>query len=275
VLYIVPTPIGNLKDITYRAVEVLASCDYILCEDTRHSSTLLNHYNIKKPLKSYHQFNEASKLQPILQDLKDGRSIALISDGGTPGICDPGAMLIRACREEGLPLTALPGPSAVPTAFSLWGADSPAFQFLGFFPRKEKEAHQFLLQALHYEGITLFYESPQRIVDTLHILKEFIPDRKLLIVRELTKAFEEIIEGIPQKLIERFQSSQPKGEFVVLIDRCTENPFEGLSVQELLDNLQTTYGLSLTDAIKTAAHIRKEPKQLIYKWVHDTETADL
>lgn len=268
-LYIVPTPIGNLKDITYRAVEVLSSCDYILCEDTRHSSTLLNHYQIKKPLQSYHQFNEASKLKSVLQDLKSGKNIALISDGGTPGICDPGAILIKACREENIPLTALPGASAVPTAFSLWGAQSPAFQFLGFFPRKEKEAHQFLLRALNYDGITLFYESPQRIIDTLAILKEFIPHRKLLVVRELTKTFEEIIQGTSEEILTHFQDMTPKGEFVVLIDRTEEDPFEGLSIQELLDLLQNTYGLSLTDAIKTAAHIRKEPKQNIYKWVHD------
>lgn len=271
VLYIVPTPIGNLKDITYRAVEVLSSCDYILCEDTRHSSTLLNHYNIKKPLHSYHQFNEASKLKNILQDLQSDKNIALISDSGTPGICDPGAILIRACREENIPITALPGPSAVPTAFSLWGAESPAFQFLGFFPRKEREAQKFLLQALHYEGITLFYESPQRIIDTLELLKEYIPARKLLTVRELTKTFEEKIEGTAEELLTHFHSHAPKGEFVVLIDKCRDNPFEGHSVEELLNILQKTYKLSLTDAIKTTAHIRKEPKQAIYKRVHSAE----
>jgi 16S rRNA (cytidine1402-2'-O)-methyltransferase len=269
VLYIVPTPIGNLKDITYRAVEVLSACDYILCEDTRHSSILLNHYSIKKPLKSYHQFNESSKLSHILDDLRSGQDIAIISDGGTPGICDPGAVLIKACRDEGLSMTALPGASAVTCAFSLWGADSPDFQFLGFFPRKEKEAHQFLLKLLHYDGISLFYESPQRIQDTLKILVEFAPERKLLITRELSKTFEEKLSGTASVLLEHFQTRPPKGEFVVLVDKYENNTFEGLSVSELLAVLQDTYSLTLTDAIKTAAHIRKEPKQSIYKWVHE------
>lgn len=268
VLYIVPSPIGNLKDITYRAIEVLSNCDYILCEDTRHSSTLLQHYDIKKPLKSYHQFNESSRLQSILEDIRNGSEIAIISDGGTPGICDPGAILIKACREEGLPFTALPGPSAVTTAFSLWGADSATFQFLGFFPRKEKEAHHFLLQILHYDGISLFYESPQRILDTLRIFKDFAPERKLVVTRELTKTFEEKVSGTAEEILTHFASHPCKGEFVVLVDKCSENTFEKLSVEELLDLLQNTYSLSLSDAIKTAAHIRKEPKQAIYKWVH-------
>ena len=267
-LYIVPTPIGNLKDITLRAIETLSSCDYILCEDTRHSSILLNHYQIKKPLKSFHQFNEASRLSPILEDLRSGKNIALISDGGTPGICDPGAGLIKACREASLPLTSLPGPCAVTTAFSLWGSNETAFQFLGFFPRKEKEIHLILAQTLSYKGITIFYESPQRILDTLEVLNTFCPKRKILITRELSKSFEEIISGVAHELIEHFTLHPPKGEFVLLIDEDTTNPLSTLSVEELLETLQNEYKLSLTDAIKTAAHIKQVSKQSIYKQVH-------
>ena len=274
-LYIVPTPIGNLKDITYRAVEVLSTSDYILCEDTRHSSILLQHYDIKKPLKSYHQFNETSRLHSVLEDLKMGKNIALISDGGTPGICDPGAILIKACREHQLSITALPGPCAITTAFCMWGSNIPAFQFLGFFPKKETEGHRFLLQLLHYDGISLFYESPARIVQTLELLNQLAPNRQILIVRELTKKFEEARHGIASELLDHFRKTTPKGEFVVLVDEQSENGFEGLSLHELLEILQSKYGLSLSNAIKTAAHIRKEPKQLIYKWVHHNENENL
>ncbi len=275
VLYIVPTPIGNLKDITYRAIEVLSESDYILCEDTRHSSILLNHYKIKKPLKSYHQFNEMGRLDSILQDLRIGKKVALISDGGTPGICDPGAILIQACREERLPLTALPGPCAVTTAFCLWGSSTPRFQFLGFLPKKEKEAHEFLLSVLHYHGLSIFYQSPTRILETLEMLHHFAPNRNLLIVRELTKQFEQIKSGTPNDLLLHFQKNPPKGEFVIIVDEEKEDLFGGLSVEELLELLQKKYGLSLSNAVKTAAHIRKEPKQNIYKWVHEDKKKDL
>ncbi|MBM3207851.1 MAG: 16S rRNA (cytidine(1402)-2'-O)-methyltransferase, partial [Chlamydiae bacterium] len=230
-LYIIPTPIGNLKDITYRAIEVLSSCDYILCEDTRHSIKLLNHYNIKKHLQSYHQFNESSKLTKIIEDLRDGKNIALISDGGTPGICDPGATLIKACKEQTIPMTSLPGPCAVTTAFSLFGSNEPYFQFLGFFPRKEKETHLFLIKILHYDGVSIFYESPQRIVDTLTILKKFAPERELLVVREISKSFEEMISGNAQTMLDHFSKQDPKGEFVVLVEKMKDNFFETMDIR--------------------------------------------
>lgn len=267
-LYIVPTPIGNLKDITYRAVEVLSSCDYILCEDTRRSAILLNHYQIKKNLKSYHAFNESSLVSSIIQDLESGKDIALISDGGTPGICDPGAKLIKSCRQHNIPYTALPGPCALTTAFSMWGEENAIFQFLGFMPRKEKEIHTFLFQLLQFQGASIFYESPQRIISTLSILDHLAPNRNLLVTREISKAFEEKIYGLPKDILIRLKDHSPKGEFVVIVGQDEENLFSDLSVEELLELLQKTFKLPLTDAIKTAAHIRKEPKQAIYKIVH-------
>ncbi|SCA63836.1 hypothetical protein SCG7109_BH_00020 [Chlamydiales bacterium SCGC AG-110-M15] len=136
-LYFVPTPIGNLADITYRAIEVLSKSDYILCEDTRHSLRLLKHYDIQKPLKSYHKFNESKVLDRILDDLKSGLQISLISDAGTPGIADPGAILLKACVERGLEVISLPGPCAVVTALSASGLDTERFQFVGFLPKKK------------------------------------------------------------------------------------------------------------------------------------------
>ncbi|NDD57949.1 MAG: 16S rRNA (cytidine(1402)-2'-O)-methyltransferase [Chlamydiae bacterium] len=268
VLYIIPTPIGNLKDITYRAVETLSFCDYILCEDTRHSSHLLKHYQIQKPLVSYHQFNEASRIEKIIEDLQNGKHIALISDSGTPGICDPGAKLIKKCREIEIPMSALPGACAVTTTFCLWGQESPFFQFLGFFPRKEKDIHTFLLRALCYQGLSLFYESPQRILDTLEIFNQRCPSRKLLIARELSKSFEEVRFGTASDHILHFTHHSPKGEFVLCLDPQESDPFEGLDIPQLLQLLKDSFGLSSTEAIKSAAHIRNQPKQSIYKIVH-------
>jgi 16S rRNA (cytidine1402-2'-O)-methyltransferase len=267
-LYIVPTPIGNLKDITYRAVEVLSNCDYILCEDTRRSAILLNHYQIKKNLKSYHAFNENSQLSSIIRDLENGKDIALISDGGTPGICDPGAVLIKTCREHNISYTALPGPCALTTAFSMWGEENVFFQFLGFMPRKEKEMNTFLFQLLQFQGVSIFYESPQRILNTLSIIEHLAPQRTLLVTRELSKTFEEKIFGQPKDILASLKSQSPKGEFVVIVGQDHDNLFSSLSVEQLLELLQSTFKLPLSDAIKTAAHIRKEPKQAIYKIVH-------
>ena len=210
-LYIIPTPIGNLKDITLRAIETLSSCDYILCEDTRHSSILLNHYEIKKPLKSYHQFNESSKLNEILDDLRNGKNIALISDCGTPGICDPGSILIKACREIDLPITSLPGPCALITAFSLSGSQEGQFQFLGFFPRKNKEIYEYLLRITNFQGVSIFYESPLRILETLNIFQKVLPDAKIQVTRELTKNFEEKIKGTAEEIIHHLNAHVVKG----------------------------------------------------------------
>ena len=269
-LYLISTPIGNLKDITFRAVETLSLCDYILCEDTRRSSILLSHYKIKKRLLSFHKFNEKGQSEKILSDLKNGLSLAVISDGGTPGLCDPGADLVRECQRLGLAFTAIPGPCAPIVALTLKGYKEESFQFLGFFPRKDSERKKSLFQIATYPGESVFFESPQRIEETLTLIAKIFPDAKIFIAREITKLHEEVIQGRPDEVLLHFQKKPPRGEFVVIMERqSTQSHLETLPPEELLPMLQDKYGLSLAEAIKATASLLDLPKQKIYKLAHD------
>jgi 16S rRNA (cytidine1402-2'-O)-methyltransferase len=266
VLYIVATPIGNLADFTFRAVEILQNSHYILCEDTRTSKTLLNHYAIQTPVKSYHKFNEKERLQEILADLRNGLQIALISDAGTPGICDPGVELLTHCQKEKLPFSSLPGPCALILALTLSGMPSERFQFIGFLPKKEKELKICLVELLTYSGVSICYESPHRLLDTLALLP---PDREIAVVREMTKIYEESRKGTAQELLVHFQVHRPKGEIVLLIQgEKTESHFP-LDVKEHVLQLQQEFNLSLSEAIKLAASLRSVPKREIYALVHN------
>ncbi|NGX43000.1 MAG: Ribosomal RNA small subunit methyltransferase I [Chlamydiae bacterium] len=269
-LYLVATPIGNLDDISYRAVETLKSCDYILCEDTRHSKILLNHYGISKPLKSFHQFSEAYKEKQIIQDLNNGKNIALISDAGTPGISDPGERLVKRCREEELDVTAIPGACAAIVALSSSGFDTRRFQFLGFLPRKMGELKQTLLDVLRYPGTSICYESPKRVEKVLQLLKELAPERVLTIARELTKKFEEMRQGNAEELLTYFASHPLKGEIVILFSESLDEAlikWEKLTPEEHVKELQDTYHLTKKEAIKLAAELRGIPKRNIYQQV--------
>lgn len=273
-LYLVATPIGNLGDITFRAVEVLKACEYILCEDTRHSLPLLRHYGIQKPLKSYHKFSEASKLQNVLDDLKSGKTIALISDAGTPGISDPGSMLVQNSIKEGIRVESIPGPCAAIAALTCSGLNTDRFQFFGFLPRKAGELQKALQDILSYPGTTICYESPQRILKVLQVLQETAPERILSIARELTKKFEEIRRGTAQELIHYWKAHTLKGEIVVMISGRTEpqsQDWSHLSPPEHVQYLEETYGMSRKDAIKMAAEQRGVPKRDIYKMTHQDD----
>lgn len=272
-LYLVATPIGNLQDITYRAIETLKICDYILCEDTRHSRLLLNHYDIHKPLKSYHKFNEASQAEPILADLKMGKQIALISDAGTPGISDPGADLVRQCIENQIPLTAIPGPCAAIQALSCSGLPTDRFQFWGFLPRKENELKRDWQQILTYPGTSICYESPKRLLDILRLVETMDPSRQLVVARELTKKFEEICRGSATSLLKYWEEKTHvlKGEIVLLVappSTGAEKEWELLSPEEHVQYMQDTYGISRHEAIKMVAELRKVPKRQIYNQVN-------
>lgn len=216
-LYLIATPIGNLSDFSFRAIQAIQSCDYLLCEDTRHSLKLLSHYELAKPLKSYHSFNEAGREKQILTDLKDGKTIGLLSDAGTPGIADPGMRLVKRCREEEIPITAIPGACAAIVALTLSGFPTHKFQFIGFLPVKKGQRQRVLSESLLYPGTTVAYESPHRILSTLEILQTIAPEHGIAIARELTKKFEEVIRGTPSILLERWENASPKGEFVLLI----------------------------------------------------------
>ena len=266
-LYLVATPIGNLADISFRAIDTLKKCDYILCEDTRHSRILLDHYKIQTPLKPFHRFNEASAEDSIITDLKQGKSISLISDAGTPLISDPGQKIVARCCSEGVKITSVPGPCAAIEALILSGFSTARFQFLGFLPKKEKELQILLSQALFYPGTTITYESPHRIKETLKQIGCIDPKRKLSLARELTKLHEEILRGTSTELLDHFEKHAPRGECVLLFSPSDETVFlEHLSLQELVAMFQKNLQLSKMEAIKLAAQLRHLPKKEVYNY---------
>ena len=217
ILYIVPTPIGNLKDITFRAIETLKEVDIILAEDTRQTKKLTKHYGIDKMLWSHHKFNEHKATDSIIQKLKAGTNFALVSDGGTPGISDPGFFLVRACIEVGAQVISLPGAVAFIPALVNSGFPCDKFVFEGFLPHKK--GRKTLLEKIAFEERTvILYESPHRIIKTLEQIITYIsPDRPVAISRELTKTFEENLRGTAAEMLEHFKKHKPKGEFVLII----------------------------------------------------------
>ncbi len=216
-LSVVPTPIGNRQDITLRAVETLRAADLIAAEDTRHSGLLLQHLGIKKPFVSLHEHNEAARIDDLISRLASGIHIALITDAGMPGISDPGHRLIRACVAHGLPLTVLPGPSAVLTALIGSGFPSDRFYYGGFLPVKSGRRSAELLRASQRSETSIYFESPHRIVRTLDVLHEHCPDRPICVARELTKTFEDYRRGPAKTLSSHFNAHPPKGEITLVI----------------------------------------------------------
>lgn len=216
-LYLVPSPIGNLGDITYRAVEVLKNADGILCEDTRTSSVLLKHYNIQKPLTPYHQHNEHKILTHLIEQLQAGKTYALLTDAGTPGISDPGFLLVRECVKHDIPVECLPGATAFVPALVQSGIPSNSFVFEGFLPLKK--GRQTMMKQLAMEERTIvLYESPHRLVKTLKELSEYMgPERHAAVCRELTKMFEETRKGSLQELAAHYEAHATKGEIVLVI----------------------------------------------------------
>lgn len=219
-LYLVPTPVGNLADMTYRAVEVLRSVDVVLCEDTRTSSVLMRHYQIEKPLSPYHQHNEHKIVPHLVEQLLAGKTFALITDAGTPGISDPGFLLLRECSRHNIPVFCLPGATAFVPALVQSGLPCDSFVFEGFLP--VKKGRQTAMKALlNEERTTIFYESPHRLLKTLRELAEILgPERKAAVVREISKKFEETRRGSLAELLSHFEQTEPKGEFVLLIGGC-------------------------------------------------------
>jgi len=215
-LHIVSTPIGNLEDITLRAIRTLKECDYIAAEDTRHSQILLQKYEIKKPTISFHAFSDERKLQELIELLQQGKNIALVSDAGTPGISDPGYVLIRAAIQNQIKVVPIPGPAAFLTALSASGLPTHQFLYLGFLPLKK--GRQTLLESLTQEKRTIvFYESPHRLLKTLAELEQKFGERPIVIGRELTKIYEEFFRGTAKEAYQYFTQKPPKGEFVIML----------------------------------------------------------
>jgi len=216
-LYLVATPIGNLSDITLRALEVLKSVDLIAAEDTRHSGLLLKHFGIKKPLISYHEHNEAMRTVQLVERLAAGEKIALITDAGTPGFSDPGIRIIRECFKRELSFTIIPGPSSILTALLGSGFSTERFCFRGFLPVKSGQREYELRAAAEREETTIFFESPYRLTKTLAACIDIMPDRQLCVARELTKKFEEFRRGIADKLLAHYQAHPPRGEIALIV----------------------------------------------------------
>jgi 16S rRNA (cytidine1402-2'-O)-methyltransferase len=216
-LNVIATPIGNLGDITLRALEALKSADVIAAEDTRHSGILLKHFAISKPFVSYHEHNEAMRTAQLIERLAAGENIALITDAGTPGISDPGARLIRECIKRHLPFTVLPGPSSILTALVGSGFSSEKFFFGGFLPVKSGRRKREIRAAAAREETSIFFESPYRLAKTLAACVEVMPDRPLCVAREITKKFEEFRRGIAGELLAHYEAKPPKGEIVLVI----------------------------------------------------------
>jgi len=272
-LYLVPTPIGNLKDITLRALEVLKMVDVVACEDTRQSLKLLNHFNIKKTLISYHKHNENGKSEDIIEMLKEGKNIAIVSDAGTPGISDPGEVIVKKCIEENIDFEVLTGATAITTALVYSGLDTTKFIFRGFLPRENKDRKPIIDDLVNRTETLVFYEAPHRILNTLEFLYENLGDRKIAICRELTKMYQDIIRMTLGEAIKYYKENSPRGEYVLILEGKSleelqeeeRSKWNSLSVEEHIK----TYiekGFSKKDAIKKVAKDRDMPKSEVYKY---------
>lgn len=273
-LTLIATPIGNLSDITYRAVETLRAADVVYCEDTRRTLQLLNHLDIKKTLVSCHEHNERERAEEVVSHLRAGRSVAYVSDAGMPGISDPGAALVSACIAAGLPYTVLPGASAVLTAAVLSGLPCRTFSFYGFLPRDSKGRRAYLERIAACGQLAILYESPHRVGATFTALRDALGDRPAALLRELTKKFESVERGTLSELAARFSDTEPKGECVICVLAAQEEhaPVEtdaldalllralgdGFSVKDAAALAVERLGVKKKDAYARALDLREE-----------------
>lgn len=233
IIYLVATPIGNLEDITLRAIRILKEADIIVCEDTRQTLKLLNHLEISKPLISFHRHSKEEKVEEIINKIKDGKNIALVSDAGTPIISDPGEEIVKRAIEDNIEIIPIPGPCALIAALIASGIDAKEFSFLGFLPLNKKNRKDKLNIIKLAKDTTIIYEAPHKLRDTLIDLKQVTENRRIVIAREITKIHEEYISGTAEELLNRI--SEPKGEFVIIIDKNIEenrNVFENMTLEE-------------------------------------------
>lgn len=256
-LYLVATPIGNLGDLSPRAIEVLNTCDYVLCEDTRHSGRLFHHFEIKTPLRSFHKFSEIKNEHRIVEDLKNGIDIALISDAGMPTISDPGERLVAICLKEGISVTAIPGPCALLNALVLSGFPTQPFQFVGFLPKKRGDLKRALAGWLEYSGTSIAYVSPHQVKAAMEVFELVSPTRELALIREMTKVYEEVLHGFASNLKKRCIENPLKGELVLAISPPKENEiFGNLTPKEHSARLMEVFDLREKDAVKIVAKLR-------------------
>lgn len=273
-LYLCATPIGNLDDITFRVLQTLKEVDLIAAEDTRHSIKLLNHFDIKTPMTSYHEFNKVEKARYLVQQLQQGVNIALVTDAGTPGISDPGEELVRQCYEAGVEVTSLPGPAACITALTLSGLATRRFCFEAFLPTDKKEK-QWILEELKEETRTIIvYEAPHRLVRTLMELYEALGNRRITICRELTKKYEEAYQTTFAEALEKYETEEPKGECVLVIEGKSisemkeemAKSWEEMSIEEHMERYESQ-GIDHKEAMRMVAKDRGISKRDVYQYL--------
>lgn len=270
-LFLCATPMGNLKDITLRVLEILREADIIACEDTRHSLGLLNHYDIHGKLTSYHEHNKYEKAEYLIGELKSGKNVALITDAGTPAISDPGEVLVEYCHKDGIRVTSLPGPCALITALTLSGLSTRRFVFEGFLPSKNKERRQVLSELEGEKRTIILYEAPHHLKKTLQELYEALGDRKITLCRELTKQFETIFPTTLAGSIDFYSQNDPRGEYVLVIEgrdpreaRQEEiKDWQELSINEHVEMYEAK-GLDKKEAMRAAARDRGVSRRDIY-----------
>lgn len=265
-LYIVATPIGNLEDMTLRAIRVLKEADLIAAEDTRHTRHLLDRYQIDTQLTSYHDHNKEEKAPVLVARLLEGKSVALVSDAGTPGISDPGYFLISLAIDQKIPVVPIPGATAAIAALSISGMPTDRFIFEGFLPAKHKARLKRLQDLAQEERTLIFYEAPHKIINTIEDLLSVLGDRHAVITRELTKIHEEAIRGTLSELLKRLNEGSIKGEFTVIVHGASAEPLkQDIDTGEYLKNLMLHRGLSKKEAIAAAAEELGLPKKEVYK----------
>ena len=266
-LYVVSTPIGNLEDISLRAIRILKEVDLIACEDTRNTRKLLSHYQIKKPLTSYHEHNEKEKAEVLVKQLRAGKDIALVSDAGTPGISDPGFRLVKIASEKGVDVISVPGPSAALAALSVSGLPTSSFCFLGFFPKTKNKKEDLLRGIQALEQTIILYESSRRVLDTLASILEVFGDRQISVSRELTKIFEETIMGKISDVIEKLKEKKElKGELTLVVEGNQDKHKEFSSEKLELDiRSYKDRGFSLKNTVEQLATKLNIPKNQLYR----------
>lgn len=274
-LYLCATPIGNLGDITLRVIEILKSVDLIAAEDTRNTLKLLNHFDIKTPMTSYHQHNISSKGPVLIEKLKGGIDIALVTDAGMPGISDPGEDMAKRCREESIPVTIAPGASAGISALVLSGMNSRRYVFEGFLPVEKKERRAVLTSLKRETRTTVFYEAPHRLTDTIAAILNAVGDREASTVREITKKHEEVRNDTLEGLLKYYKENPPRGEFVVIIGGKSEKElrqeeidnWNSITIEEHM-NKYVTQGMSEKEAMKQVSKDRGIPKREVYAYLN-------
>lgn len=271
-LYLCATPIGNLEDITYRVLRTLKEVDLIAAEDTRNSIKLLNHFEIKTPMTSYHEYNKIDKAYQLVDKMREGMNIALITDAGTPGISDPGEDLVRICYEEGIEVTSLPGPAACITALTMSGLPTRRFAFEAFLPRDKKERADVLAQLKNETRTIILYEAPHHLVKTLEELYSHLGDRKIAICRELTKRYEEKTLTTISECLNYYKDNEPRGEYVLVVDGKTfeeirkeeQQSWESMSIEEHMA-VYENQGIDRKEAMKLVAKDRGISKRDVYQ----------